>query len=50
MSQNEIHLAKFIEILKTTDGDVNSLRKEETVSYFLMLQSFFENYINENNE
>lgn len=50
MDQNEKNLARFINLLQTSLSDVGSFRKNDVSSYFLMLESFFINYVNENNK
>jgi len=48
--QDDRNLKAFVEVLKTTLSDVDSFRKGEIESYFLLLRKFFKNYIKENNE
>jgi hypothetical protein len=50
MDQNEKNLARFINLLQTSLSDVSSFRKNDVSSYFLMLEDFFINYVNENNK
>jgi hypothetical protein len=50
MNQNEKNLAGFINLLQTSLSDVDSFRKNDVSSYFLMLEKFFINYVNENNK
>lgn len=48
--QHEQNLAGFINLLKTSMSDVDSFKKGDISTYFLMMRKFFKNYINENNE
>ena len=50
MNQNERNLAGFIDLLRKSDNNVGSFKKNEVVTYFLIVQNFFKNYVNENNE
>jgi hypothetical protein len=48
--QHERNLAVFVDLLKTSMSDVDSFRKTEISSYFLMMRKFFKDYVIENNK
>jgi hypothetical protein len=48
--QHERNLEGFIDMLKTSMSDVDSFRKDDITSYFLMMRKFFKDYVDENNE
>ena len=50
MNKHEENLGAFIGLLKTSMSDVDSFKKNDIATYFLMMRKFFKNYVNENNE
>lgn len=49
-SSNEKNLADFINALEKLSKDVESLKINDVLSYFLIMRKFFKNYVKENHK